>query len=110
MSRAVLISALVLLSLAPVRVAGQTPPLTPDGQPDLEGNWVNKSATPLERPAQLEGRQSLTDAEVVELKKRAGRIFKDGRSDFPAGDDLFLAALANIEKYKRASATGDSDA
>ena len=35
-----------------------TPPLTPDGHPDLQGNWVNKSATPLERPKQLEGRES----------------------------------------------------
>jgi hypothetical protein len=27
-----------------------TPPLTPDGQPDLQGVWLSKSATPLERP------------------------------------------------------------
>lgn len=87
-----------------------TAPITPDGQPDLQGNWVNRSATPLERPAQLEGRQSLTDAEVAELRKRADRIFGDGRSDFPGGDDYFLAALTNMEKYTRASATGNSDA
>jgi hypothetical protein len=85
-----------------------TAPLTPDGHPDLQGNWVNRSATPLERPKQLEGRQSLTDAEVAELKARADRLFKNGYSDMPAGDDLFLAALANVEKYKRASSTGDS--
>jgi hypothetical protein len=85
-----------------------TPPLTSDGHPDLQGNWVNRSATPLERPKQLEGRQSLADAEVAELKERAERLFKDGHSDFPAGDDLFLAALANLEQYKRASSTGDS--
>jgi hypothetical protein len=86
-----------------------TPSLTPDGQPDLQGNWVNKSATPLERPKQLEGRQFLTDAEVAELKRRADRLFKNGHSDFPAGDDFFLAALANIEQYKRASSTCDSE-
>ena len=28
-----------------------------DGQPDLQGIWVNNSATPLERPKALEGRQ-----------------------------------------------------
>lgn len=83
-------------------------PLTPDGHPDLQGNWVNRSATPLERPKQLEGRQFLTDAEVVELKSRADRLFKDGHSDMPAGDDVFLAALANLEKLKRATSTGDS--
>ena len=48
-----------------------TAPLTPDGQPDLQGVWVSNSATPLERPKQFEGRQSLTDAEVADLKKRA---------------------------------------
>ena len=86
-----------------------TPPLTPDGHPDLQGNWVNRSATPLERPKQLEGRQFLTDAETAELKRRADRLFKDGHSDMPAGDDLFLAALANLDQYKRATATGNSE-
>ena len=27
-----------------------TAPRTPDGQPDLQGVWLSKSATPLERP------------------------------------------------------------
>jgi hypothetical protein len=111
---------LAVASIAPMQIAAQvtqqktqakswTAPLTPDGHPDLEGNWVNRSATPLERPKQLEGRQSLTDAEVVELKARADRLFKSGNNDFPAGDDVFLAALANLEEYKRATATGNSD-
>src|SRR5690242_20306139 len=87
-------------------VAGAwTPPMTPDGHPDLQGVWVNKSATPLERPEQLKGRQSLTEAEVADLRRRAERIFKDGRSDFAPGDDVFLAALADIEQYKNANAT-----
>jgi hypothetical protein len=63
----------------------------------------------LERPKELEGRPLLTDAEVVELKARAARIFANGHSDMPAGDDFFLAALANIEQYKRASSTGLSE-
>jgi hypothetical protein len=40
------------------------PPRTDDGQPDLQGVWLNNSATPLERPKALEGRPSLTDAEL----------------------------------------------
>ena len=60
-----------------------TPSSTTDGQPDLQGNWVNKNATPLERPKQLEGREFLTDAEVAELKARAVRIFAGGTSDAP---------------------------
>ena len=53
-----------------------TPPLGADGHPDLQGIWLNSSATPLERPKALEGRPLLTDAEVAELKARAARIFK----------------------------------
>src|SRR5215469_10491466 len=38
-----------------------TPPTTPDGRPDLQGIWVSRTATPLERPQQLEGKAFLTD-------------------------------------------------
>ena len=51
------------------------PPRTDDGQPDLQGVWLNNSATPLERPKALEGRPSLTDAEVANLKRNADRLF-----------------------------------
>jgi hypothetical protein len=87
-----------------------SPPLTPDGQPDLQGVWLDNSATPLERPQALEGRQSLTDAEVTELKQRADRLFKGGvDSDFAAGDNVFLAALANPTRYQNPNSTAGSD-
>jgi hypothetical protein len=111
-------------SLAPLSVAGQvgpagakaqktaarktwTLPLAPDGHPDLQGVWVSNSATPLERPKALEGRQSLTDGEVAELKKRADRIFKDGRSSYAGGDGVFLDALNNVE-WHTANSTENS--
>ena len=47
-----------------------TPPLTPDGQPDLQGVWLSNSATPLERPKALEGKASLTDAEFDHFHRR----------------------------------------
>ena len=110
---------------APVSVAGQTraateqakktaatktwtPPLTPYGDPDLQGVWVNNSSTPVERPKALEGRQFLTDEEVAELKKRAERLFDEGHSDFAAGDNFFLAALANPERYNNPNSTNTS--
>jgi hypothetical protein len=89
-----------------------TPPRTPDGQPDLQGVWLSNSATPLERPKGLEGRQFLRDDEVAELKKRADRLFnnRDGSSDFAGGDNVFLAVLANPERYKNPNrSTGGSD-
>src|SRR5438128_7460660 len=93
----------------PINATTYIPPRTPDGQPDLQGVWVNNSATPLERPKALEGRPLLTDEEVSELKKRAARLFDvNGNSDFAGGDDVFLAALANPERFKNPNATGSA--
>ena len=112
--------AIAAMTLAPASVVGQTsaaakskktvtaktwtPPLTPDGQPGLEGVWLSNSATPLERPKALEGKQFLTDDEVTELKKRANRLFS-GNTDAAGGDNVFLAALANLENYESPNAT-----
>lgn len=83
-------------------------PLTPDGQPDLRGIWLDNSATPLERPKELEGRKFLTDAEVADLKRRADRLFKNGFSDFAAGDNFFLAALRDVGRYKNPNSTSNA--
>ena len=115
--------AIVVVWLAPVFLFGQsraagakvkpdatkpwTAPHTPDGQPDLQGIWLNNDATPLERPKALEGKPFLTDEEVAELKKRAVRIFgSDANSDAAGGDNFFLALLANPDVYKNPNATG----
>ncbi|HMD50320.1 MAG TPA: hypothetical protein VKG79_14520 [Bryobacteraceae bacterium] len=110
-----LLTSIAILACSAALVAAQSPtkkpwtaPLTHDGHPDLQGNWLSKSATPLERPKQLEGRESLTDGEVAELTRRAERIFKDGRSDAATGDNVFLAALADTTVFKSVTATGDS--
>jgi hypothetical protein len=44
---------------------------TPDGQPDLEGYWSNVTITPLERPAELAGKEFFTEQELAEREKRA---------------------------------------
>ena len=42
---------------------------TPDGQPDLQGLWGNKTITPIERPAR-EQRAYLTEEEMATLNQR----------------------------------------
>lgn len=47
-------------------------PRASDGHPDLQGVWTNATLTPLERPADLAGKATLTDAEA--------KITRDGIS------------------------------
>lgn len=59
---------------APKKIApakSWTPTRTPDGQPDLQGTWVNATITPFERPAQLSGKQTLSDQEAAQLEQQA---------------------------------------
>ncbi len=46
-------------------------PRTLWGDPDLQGIWVGSTLTPLERPAEFEGREFLTYAEVAKLEDSA---------------------------------------
>ncbi|MDA1093411.1 MAG: hypothetical protein O3A25_09130 [Acidobacteria bacterium] len=75
-TRAPLTAALAILTLAGiapsadaqverVRDPGWTTPRTPDGQPDLQGLWGNKTITPTERPDSAGGRAYLTDEEMA---------------------------------------------
>jgi hypothetical protein len=65
-------SALVVLVFA-VAVSAQAPwapPRTPDGHPDLQGNWYFGSATPLERPKEFEGKAFLTADEAAAFEQQ----------------------------------------
>ena len=66
----------VLVLLAARPAAGQTSraadwkaPRTPDGHPDLQGLWTNTSLTPLERPANLAGKESFTEEEAAAYER-----------------------------------------
>ncbi len=83
-------------------------PRTADGWPDLQGVWLSNTATPLERPAALAGRERLTDEEVATLQERANRIFGNGRSAFAAGDAPFRAAFENIDTFDAPTSTSSS--
>ena len=71
---AVALIALIIAGLVPqtataqverVRDPGWTTPRTPDGQPDLQGLWGNKTITPTERPDSAAGQAYLTDEEMA---------------------------------------------
>ncbi len=83
---------ILVVALAPVRLAGQGPAKTPhsktwtqhhtsDGQPDLQGIWSNATTTPLERPAALAGKQVLTDQETAELETQTAQSRNSDRRD-----------------------------
>jgi len=96
-------------SLAPVPVAGQapasaartkganktkaaavtwTPPLTPWGEPDLQGIWDFATITPLERPKELAGKEVLTAEEAAEFEQRTLQQRNPDRRDGGAQADV----------------------
>jgi hypothetical protein len=73
--------------------AAQTwkPPRTADGQPDLQGIWTNITITPLERPAELAGKEFLTPQEAAEYEKRIVAANNVDRKNLPPEVDVGLA-------------------
>ena len=55
-------------------------PRTPDGKPDLQGNWTNETQTPLER---MGGSGTLTEQQAAAIEQRALAVeeFRDRPSD-----------------------------
>jgi len=85
-----------------------TSPRTPDGQPDLQGVWDYRTATPLERPKELGDRAFLTDDEIAEFERRAaeredGRPPEDGRSDPSVHPPWWLDYGKRVVGTKRSS-------
>jgi hypothetical protein len=74
------------------------PPRTPDGKPDLQGNWTNETQTPFERMGNQAA--NLTDAQAAALEKRAHDVeeFRDRPTDpneqatGPVGNELAAVA------------------
>ena len=82
---------------------GWTPPLTPWGDPDLQGIWSpGYTLTPLERPARFEGREFLTDEEVAELE--GAQEASPGRDFRPDG-----GTVADVEGAYNDAFTGRGD-
>ena len=85
-----------------------TPPRSLDGHPDLQGFWSNNNATPIERPKELNGRATVTDAELVAMKKKAHELF-GGTGDAAFGDNVYLAVLSNVLGLKTGFTSTDGE-
>ena len=95
------LSVILLLWFGAVSASGQapatrtlkpwTPPRTVDGQPDLQGVWHYSGGTPLERPAALAGKASLTDEELAHAEKQIfERNNRDRREQLGTNADVNL--------------------
>jgi hypothetical protein len=108
--------ALGALWLAPAVVAGQAARSdaraaagsmrTPWGEPDLQGLYNTATLTPLERPAALGNKLTLTDAEAATIEKaeaarveRAARPSNPDRIAPPVGGDGSTGAAGNVGGY-----------
>lgn len=65
-----------------------TAPRTPDGQPDLQGVWTNSTMTPLERPADLAGKEFFTEQEAREYEAKTWTQINSERRDGGAEADV----------------------
>ena len=81
-------------SLSSAGQAAQNPaaPRTPWGHPDLRGTWTNATTTPMERPAEFEGREFLTEEERVVRNPGSGISTEDLTALMPTGayNDFWL--------------------
>jgi hypothetical protein len=110
------VSAVTLAMVIAGTVSAQktsTPGKTPAGQPDLQGIWTNNTLTPLERPAQFQGRPVVTAKEAADYEKQVvegrNRDRRDANADVDVGqayNELFFdmgTKLARVDGTVRTS-------
>ena len=72
---------LVAVVLLPsIIVAQVSVPRTPEGKPDLSGVWNFSTATPMQRPEELAGKETLTREEAAEYEQRLAERRRAGDS------------------------------
>ena len=86
MKRAHLLTSLAAFVIVQALVSGQgaRAPMTPWGEPDLQGTWTAESelSVPFERPREYGTRQVLTDAEFKQRQSQSERQLQSDNSDF----------------------------
>ena len=66
-------------------------PRTPDGQPDFQGVWSNATVTPLERPADLAGKEFFTLDEAAKFERSTVSANNADRRESSAAADVARA-------------------
>jgi hypothetical protein len=112
---AVLLAVVVLLRLAPARVAGQAPtpaakagpaPNTPWGEPDLQGIWSYDFEVPLQRPARYANREFFTDEEQAELDRQRASILNQSDRRYSRGSEQDVGGAYNAAIFTTHKRTG----
>jgi hypothetical protein len=64
-----------------------TPPKTPWGEPDLQGQWPATANIPMQRPASFGTRATLTDEELAQRERQAESQNESDTQEFATGKD-----------------------
>ena len=95
------------VSLSSAGQAGQdqAAPRTSWGHPDRRGTWTNATTTPMERPAEFEGREFLTEEERAVRNPGSGLSKEDMTALMPTGayNDFWLDYGTNVIADRRTS-------
>jgi hypothetical protein len=98
----VIAGAVSVVCLSRATVLGQSAwkaPRTPWGDPDLQGLWTNATVTPFERPAQLAGKEVLTEQEAAQFEQQTAQATNADRRD--GGIDADVGRAYNQFWYDR---------
>jgi hypothetical protein len=89
------------------RKPAYTPPRTPWGDPDLQGVWNDATSTPLQRPANVAGKDVLSDAEAEEFQSSLAHDLSRDRRDGGNAADVNRAYNEHWMDARRLKITSD---
>jgi hypothetical protein len=77
-------------------------PVTPWGEPDLQGIWTDETSTPFQRPARFANQEFFTEEQRTELdQQRSGLLGRDKRGERGSEVDVAGAYNAEFNSVKR---------
>ena len=71
---ALIVALIILFKQTPGVKKVEAGPRTIWGEPDLQGLWMDEYDIPLQRPADLAGKELWTDAELAERARKAAEV------------------------------------